>query len=139
MGDELLGSHNILVINMKFLNKLFNLLIFLSFPEMESRIRIILKYVIDIAKVLGIKGSVTIKVLSIYQYYSTEFFNILHQMILEFDKIQMVQSILQRSTIIGKNYSYGGNVYLRSSFYQQHQFWYLLKKSIYQSAPWLLS
>ena len=43
---------------------------------MESRIRSILKYISDIAEVLGPKGSVTLKALSIYKDCSMAFFKI---------------------------------------------------------------
>ena len=70
IGNELLVLHEILIKNMKFINKLFNLRIFLSCTDMESRIRIDLKYVSDIAEVYSIKGFVALKLLSIYQYHS---------------------------------------------------------------------
>ena len=115
ISNELFGSHDILFTNMKFLNKIFNFLIFICCLDMESRIIIILKCVGDIAKVLRLKGSITLKAFSIYQYFSTSFCNIPPYRILEFVTIQMVQSLLQRIIIIGKNYSHGGNIYLISS------------------------
>ena len=65
INNDILRLHEILVTDMNFINKLHNLLIFLSFPEMESRIIIILKYVGDIANMLGLKGSGTLKALRI--------------------------------------------------------------------------
>ena len=56
-------------------------------------------------------------------------------MILEFETLQMVQSLLQISIGIGKNLSTDGNIDLSYSCCQQHQFQYLLKKSIWKSNP----
>ena len=61
------------------------------------------------------------------------------RVILDFEKFQMVQSLLQGSIIVGNNCSNGGNIYLRSSCCQRHQFQYLLKKSILKSDPQLCS
>ena len=120
---------------MNFINKLHNLLIFLSFPEMESRIIIILKYVGDIANMLGIKGSGTFKALRIYQDCRTLLCNNIPRTIHDFETLQMVQSLLQRSIRIEKNCINGGDRDLRSSLFHRQQFKYLLKKSILQSAP----
>ena len=78
----LLVSHDILVANMKFLNKLFNLLIVLSCLDMESRIGIILKYVSGISEVLDLNVSGTLKALIIYQYFITALYEIIPWMVL---------------------------------------------------------
>ena len=80
--NELLRFHDILVANIKFRNKLFNLFIFLIFLEIEYRIRSILKYLIDVAEVLGIKVPLTLKPLSVYKYFSTSLCKILSRMII---------------------------------------------------------
>ena len=82
----------------------------MSFPEMEYMIRIILKYMINIAKVLGLKGCGTLKAISIYQFFSASFCNILPKTILEFETLQMIQSLLQRIIRIGNNCSNGGDI-----------------------------
>ena len=135
IGNELIRLNEILIANMKFFNKIFNLLIFMSCPEMKYSIRIIIKYVIDITKVLSINVSGTLKGISIYQYCSTAFYNILPHMILKFETLQMVQSLLQISIIIAKNCRHGGDIHLRSSCCQRHQFQYLMNNSVWYSAP----
>ena len=80
---------------------------------MEYRIRSILKYSIDIDKVLGHKGSRTLKALRIYQYSITSICDILPQKIPEFEPLQVVHSILQISTRIGKKNGHGDNIDLR--------------------------
>ena len=62
-------------------------------------IRIILKYASNIDKVLELEFSVTIKALVIYQYCSTETFNITPGIYFWFENLQMVQSIFE--SIIG--------------------------------------
>ena len=101
IGNDLLRLHDILVTNMKFLNKIFHLLIFLSFRDMESSIRSILKYVIIISEVIGVKGSRTLKVIRIYQYFSTALYHMLSKIFIEFDTLIMVKSLIQRIIIIG--------------------------------------
>ena len=71
IGNEILRSHRIIVKNMKFINKLFNLIISMSWSEMEYRIKSILKYVSDITEVLRLEGSGTLNAISVYQYCST--------------------------------------------------------------------
>ena len=67
IGNDITSLHDIFVTHKRFLNKLHNLLVLLSLPDMESRIRSILKDANYIAKVIGIKGSVILKALHIYQ------------------------------------------------------------------------
>ena len=57
---------------MKFLHKLCNLLVLMNFPETESGIINILKYEIDVSKVLRHEGPSTIKALIVYQDRITE-------------------------------------------------------------------
>ena len=63
---------------------------------MESRIRIILKNVIDIAEVLGLKDSGPLKALNIYQYRRTSFLYILPCMLLDLYTLQMVQFLSKK-------------------------------------------
>ena len=79
--NDLIRPHDILVTNTKFLNKLRNLLIFMSCLDMESSIRSIIKHVNGIAEVLGLKGCSNLKTLSIYQCCSTYLCEILHWVI----------------------------------------------------------
>ena len=74
--------HDIVATHTQFLNKLHNLIILLSFSDMESRIRSILKDVSDIANVLRLKGSDTLKLLGIYQYLIIKICEIILWMIL---------------------------------------------------------
>ena len=71
IGNELLRLHDILVTHTKFINKLCNLVIFMSCPEMGSSTINILNYASYISEVLGLKGSGTLKALIIYQVFST--------------------------------------------------------------------
>ena len=90
IGNELLVLPAILVTHTKFLNKIFNFLVPLSYPEMEYTIITFLKNSSDVSKVLGFKGSGTLKALGIYQYRSTEICNILPRIILELDTLNVV-------------------------------------------------
>ena len=56
---------------MKFINKLFNLLVLMNPPKMKYRVRIILKDASDVPKVDIIEGSITLKELNIYQDFIT--------------------------------------------------------------------
>ena len=56
---------------MKFINKLFNLLVLMNPPKMKYRVIIILKYASDVPKVDIIEGSITLKELNIYQDFIT--------------------------------------------------------------------
>ena len=60
-----------------FFDKLHDLIVLMNKPNMESIIRSTLKYGIDVAGLLCIKGSRTLKILSIYHYLSAEIFIIL--------------------------------------------------------------
>ena len=75
--NDLLGLHDILVTHIKFLNKLFNLLVLLNCQDMKSRIRSTLKYAIYIAKSISIKVSDNIKELSTNQDCGTLTYDIL--------------------------------------------------------------
>ena len=86
----------------------------MTFTEMESGNRSIPIYMSDIDEVLDLKGSGTIKAIRDYQYFSTSFCDIIPQMILEFETLQMVQSLLQRSIRTGNNCSRGDDIDLRS-------------------------
>ena len=81
---------DILVTHTKPLNKIRNLLVIMSCLDMESSIISILKDASDIAKVLEIKGSGTLKMLIIYQDCSTSICGILLHMILVFETFQVV-------------------------------------------------
>ena len=122
IGNDIIRSHDIFVTHTKFLDKIHNLLVFLSLPEMESRIRSILKYVNCTSKVLGIKGSSTLKAFSIYQDCITVICDILPRMILEFEFLHVVQSLHQVSIRIVKSGSHGGYIDIGSGFCQGHQF-----------------
>ena len=63
---------------------------------MKPRIRIIIKYSIDIYKVIVLKGFSTLKLLIIYQCSSTKILKIILQVAIEFDALQMIMNILQR-------------------------------------------
>ena len=69
--DEILGLYEIHVTQINFLGNLRNLLVLMNFPNIKLRIGSILKYSSDVSKVIRIKVFVNIKVLSIYQYFST--------------------------------------------------------------------
>ena len=77
IGTDIIRLYEIFVTQTKFLNKLHNLLVVLSCPDMESRIINILKDKNDTAEVIGLKGSVIIKAIRIYQDYLTEICDIL--------------------------------------------------------------
>ena len=130
IGNDILRLHGILATYNKFLNKPRNFLLIMSFPEMESRIISIFKDVSDVSKLLGLKGSGTIKALRIYQYFSTSIFDILPWLSLEFDTLQMVKIIFQNITGNINNGNHGGNIDRRSSCCQRHQYQYLLNKII---------
>ena len=68
---------------------------------------------INVSKVVSIEGSVTLKVLSIEQYYSTEIFSILPSIALQFFTLQEVQITLQIIVVIVNSFSFGGVIYLR--------------------------
>ena len=106
---------------------------------MKSRTISILKDTSDISKLLRLKGSGTLKALRTHQYCRTEILNIIPHMNIEFENIQVVKSILQSITGIRNNGNDGGNIYLRSSWCQRHQCYYLIKKRILQSEPQLYS
>ena len=90
IGNDIIRFHDVLVTHTKFLNKLHNLLVLLSHPEMESRIRSILKYASDIPKAIGIKVSGTLNILSIYQYCISSICDITPLKILEFVTLHVV-------------------------------------------------
>ena len=102
---------------------------------MESRIRSILKDANDIAKMLRIKISGTLKALRIYQYFITSICAILPWTILEFDTLHVVQSIHQRIIRSINNGNHGGNIDLGSGCFHRNQFHYLSKKTKWQSSP----
>ena len=93
VGDEILSLYDIQVTHTKFLNKLFNLLIFMNLPKMKSWLINILKYMRNAIRVCDIKVLSTLKAISIYQYFSTEICNVLPWINIYFDTIQMINSL----------------------------------------------
>ena len=64
-------------------------------PRKKYGTGIILKYVSGISKMLGFKGSITLKSIRIYKYWITEIFEVLHSIHIQFDNIQVNQILLQ--------------------------------------------
>ena len=119
------SSHN----TKRFLNKLHNLFMFLNCPYMGYIIIIVFRDMSDTAEVLRINVSGTLKSPSVYQYCITEIYNILPRTNLYFETLQVVQSLLRSTIVIGNNGSHGGNINLRSGCCHRHQYQYLLKIS----------
>ena len=68
-GNKLLRLSGILITPIEFLNKLHNLIVLMNWPEIKSRIRIILKYATHIEEVAGLKGSINLKALRRNKYF----------------------------------------------------------------------
>ena len=102
----------------------------MNLPDTESVIRSILKDASDVSKVLRNEDSGTLKVLSIYQYCSSEICNILPWINIEFEIIHLGNSLLKITIGIGEKITHGGDMDLRSGCYQCHQYQYLMKERI---------
>ena len=113
-------------------DKLCNLLVLMNIPKAKYRIRSILRYTSDVAKVLIIKCWVTLKVLSIYQYFIKEIYIIYPWITLQLETIQMVTDILQIILGVGENCFHGSNKYLVSGLCHWHHYQYFLKNITWQ-------
>ena len=77
IGNDPLRLYGIHITHKNPLVKLCNIIVFINTPNKKYRIRNILKDASDIAKVIGLKESGTLKARIIYQYYSTSILNTL--------------------------------------------------------------
>ena len=94
-GDEILWFYDTQIKHTGILNKIHNLLVVMNPQNTKYEIAIILKYVIDVSKLIGIKGPGNIMLLSVYQDFSTSIWNNIPSIFIQFETIQVVKSLLQ--------------------------------------------
>ena len=135
IGDELFLWYNIPVIHTKFIDRICNLLVLLNSPKTESEVRSILKDKFDVLFVLMIECPITLKDISIYQDCSSENWNVLTWITIEFEVLHVVKSLPQSIILIGEKCGHVGDKYIRSGCCQWHQFKYVLNNSIWQITP----
>ena len=94
IGYEILVLYDIHVTHTNLQDEIFNLPVPLNKPKKKYGDIIIFKDAINIPELFILEGSSTIKALRIYQDYSTEIFNVIPMITIEFDTIKIVNILI---------------------------------------------
>ena len=102
----------------------------MNIPKTKYEIMSILKDASDVPEVLRLEGPCTLKANRINKYYSTEIYNIISWITIEFERIQIGIIIFQIIVLIIHKGIHGVNIYPSTGCCHQHQCQYPLKKII---------